>query len=783
MKNKLVLVQLGSPKGPKVSEVRSYLKEFLGDPRVVDLPAFFWKIILYLFVLPFRPKRSAKLYSHIWQKEGFPLVRYTESLAQKMRNQGHQVEYAFLLGERKLAQVFDAWEAQGCPEEKWVVTPLFPQYAEATTASGLDAWGSEIKKRVQVPDFYFVSHFHRSKAFIDGSVRQIKKLISSQNPDVVLISFHGIPTRRVLVKKDPYYKHCFETFLLIKKQLDHNHIEWSFQSRFGQEEWLGPSTEEKAIELAQAGHKKIAVYCPSFVADCLETIDEIGRELNHSVTPYGSSIIPIPCLNDDDEWARDFAHYLTVKASDHSQSANLEYDISPQELAMMPEQKMQSPPLDAHAKKVIKIIFLTLFLDLVGFSIIFPLFPALAKYYLALDAHDPVLKVIFHFVDWLRPGMDPLSPQSLVLFGGALGALYSFLQFIAAPLWGGISDKIGRRPVLLISMIGLAASYILWFFSGTFTTLALARFVGGIMGGNISTATAVVADVTQEKNRSKGMAFIGIAFALGFILGPAIGGLTTHWNLLDTHPEWATLGVNPFSIPALVAFVLSLFNIFSLWKRFPETLPPQNRGKASHTRSINPLVLFKPLPYPGLAMTIYAHFLFLLSFSGMEFTLTFLTAERMGMGPRQNAGMFVFIGLIMVLIQGGVVRRQASKVGEKKMALAGLVSIVPGLFILSNAYSVGLLYLGLFFLAIGSAMAIPCLTALASRYAPSDVQGQALGNFRSLGALARVIGPLAASLVYWRFGSATPYILGALFLMIPIGMALTLPRPLDESAA
>src|SRR5690606_13132984 len=235
-------------------------------------------------------------------------------------------------------------------------------------------------------------------------------------------------------------------------------------------------------------------------------------------------------------------------------------------------------------------------------------------------------------------------------------------------------------------------SYGMWFFAGSFTLLILARFVGGIMGGNISTATAVVADVTEAKNRSKGMAFVGIAFALGFIFGPAIGGISAQWDLTKTWPWLAEYGVNPFSVPAAIACVLSIYNLFSLWRRFDETLPAEKRGHSAHTRTFNPIKLFAPLPYKGVNLTNFGHFLFLAAFSGMEFTLTFLAFERLGYSPMDNAYMFIFIGFVLAMIQGGVVRRKASQVGEKRMALMGLVSVLPGLVLIGLAQSTLLIY-------------------------------------------------------------------------------------------
>ena len=159
----------------------------------------------------------------------------------------------------------------------------------------------------------------------------------------------------------------------------------------------------------------------------------------------------------------------------------------------------------------------------------------------------------------------------------------------------------------------------------------------------------------------------------------------------------------------------------------------------------------------------------------MEFTLTFLAAERLGYSSMDNAYMFIFIGFIIALVQGGVVRRKAHSVGERKMALMGLISIIPGLLLIAYAQSSFLIYGGLFFLAVGSSMAIPCLTSLVSLYTPVENQGQSIGVFRSLGALSRVIGPIAASLIYWKYNSAMPYLVGSAFLIIPILMTAKLP--------
>jgi len=329
-------------------------------------------------------------------------------------------------------------------------------------------------------------------------------------------------------------------------------------------------------------------------------------------------------------------------------------------------------------------------------------------------------------------------------------------------------------------MGGMAIGYAIWFFSGSFTLLIISRIIDGIMGGNISTATAVVADVTTKESRSRGMAIIGVAFALGFVVGPALGGVLSLIDLTKIYPSLVQYGVNPFSVPAALAFVLSVFNTIWVITKFKESLTRRKRGISSNERSANLFKLFKPLPYPGINLVTFGNFLFLTAFSGMEFTLTFLAAERLGYTSMQNAYIFIYIGFIIAFVQGGVVRRRAAVVGEKKMALTGLVTLIPGLLIISGAYSSWMLYVGLFFLATGSSMIIPCLTTLVTLYTPSNEQGRSVGIFRSLGALARVIGPILASIAYYKFGGWAPYVFGSIFLVLPILMVSKLPQTSTE---
>ncbi|MBY0415593.1 MAG: ferrochelatase, partial [Bdellovibrionales bacterium] len=747
------------------------------------------------FVLPFRPKKSAQLYKRIWSGSSFPLITITKAFTDGVRgfltSPKVEVNHAFLLSDPRVSKVWDDWEADPNPATKLKVIPMFPQYSESTIASGIDGLAHVIKTRVKIPELSIVTNFHTSKAFIDNSVIQIDEyLLKFKNQGVaidrLLLTFHGIQKRRVVQKEDAYYRHCYETFFLLRarlKNIDHDKVTMTFQSRFGSEEWLTPYTEDTVESLTQSGEKNLAVYSPSFVADCLETLDELGVELKHTAQENGGDIFFIPCLNDKPAWCKDFASFVENQCLADSDTREKDFhtfkaeDYKEFKTMSEKELKQKSAPLTPEAKSSIFIVALTIFLDLVGFSIIFPLFPSLAKHYLTVDGNNVFLQAIFGSIQSISNYTANSSNvfSGVVLFGGMLGAIYSGLQFIAAPLWGAWSDRIGRKPVLVRSMAGMAVGYAIWFFSGSFTLLIISRIIDGIMGGNISTATAVVADVTTKENRSKGMAIIGVAFALGFVVGPAFGGILSLIDLTKIFPGSVEYGINPFSMPAAFAFFLSIFNTIWISTKFKESLKPEMVGKVKTERSANILKLFKPLPYPGINIVNFGYFFFLAAFSGMEFTLTFLAAERLNYTSMQNAYIFIYIGFIIAFVQGGIVRRKASTVGEKKMAIIGMISLIPGLLLIAIAYSSLLLYAGLFFLAVGSSMIMPCLTTLVTFYTPDREQGHSVGIFRSMGALARVVGPIAAAVIYFQSGSAAPYYVGSIFLLLPIFMLTKLP--------
>ncbi len=422
-----------------------------------------------------------------------------------------------------------------------------------------------------------------------------------------------------------------------------------------------------------------------------------------------------------------------------------------------------------------------MFLDMVGFSILFPIFPRMLEHYLALEGRE---SAIGRLVEWLRELAGGDANAVDALFGGLLGSLYSVLQFLFAPVWGGLSDRIGRRPTLLLTLGGTLAGYALWIVSGSFWLLVLSRLVAGLCSGNIATASAVIADVTAGRERARGMGLVGMSIGLGFILGPVLCELARALDPFPDRTAWERgLALNPFSSPALASTLLALFNWLWVATRFRETLPRERRGTSQRARVLNPFAQAARLRFPGFARVNHITFLFLAAFSGMEFTLTFLAAERLGYGPRENVGLFVFSGLIIALVQGGFVRRLAPRMGEKKLSVAGLALLVPGFAWIGLAHSSGALYGGLALMAVGSALCMPCLTALASRYVPSDRQGLALGTNRSMGALARAVGPIASCTLYWKIGSGASYQIGALVLAWPLLLALGLPPIPDQEGA
>ncbi|XP_071168317.1 major facilitator superfamily domain-containing protein 10-like [Mytilus edulis] len=422
------------------------------------------------------------------------------------------------------------------------------------------------------------------------------------------------------------------------------------------------------------------------------------------------------------------------------------------------------------------VLFISLVLDLLSFTLILPLLPSLLDYY---GEHDKggLYKVIKDSVTGFREfvGAPDTHRWNSVLFGGVIGSLFSFLQFLASPIVGATSDVYGRKPVLLLSLAGVAGSYALWAVSHNFTLFVLARIIGGLSKGNVSLATAIVADILPQEKRGKGMALIGIAFSIGFVFGPLIGAGFSIWA---RHQDGAF-----YVVPALFALSLAVIDILFVFIFFEETLPVEKRAQSiangwqEKAHLINPVSLFKFSSATNMSQkdnqsmqkigVIY--FLYLFFYSGLEFTLTFLTHNRLHYDSMQQGKMFFFIGAVMTLVQGGYVRKIKSGT-EVRTATMGMTLLIPAFIIMAFAYTASIMYIGLFLFAFASATVVPCLTTLISQFGRTDQKGVIMGVFRSLGALARALGPIITSTIYWSLGEKVCYIFGAVCLLCPLLM-------------
>ncbi|XP_020817292.1 major facilitator superfamily domain-containing protein 10 [Drosophila serrata] len=426
---------------------------------------------------------------------------------------------------------------------------------------------------------------------------------------------------------------------------------------------------------------------------------------------------------------------------------------------------------------MIYIIFVSLLFDLLAFTIILPLLPSLLEYYRQNDTSG-LYAVLTESVRWFQQLLGAPERYISVLFGGFLGSMFSFLQFVASPIVGGLSDYYGRKPVLLVCASGIALSYLIWACSSNFALFVLARFVGGISKGNISLCMSVITDVSSVKSRGRGMALVGVAFSLGFIVGPMIGALFAIFSD-KSGGAW-------FVLPSLLAFGLAAGDLLVLACCLRETLPKEKRVKEISSalsyglQLLNFSAIFrfaaiKNVPkkdIEALRSIGLIYFLYLFLYSGLEFTVTFLMYHKFGYTSMDQAKMFLTTGVIMTLLQGSVVRR-LPEAKIKGYAIFSLYLIVPAFVLVGLAESSRVLYAGMILFAISTAFAVTCLTTLVSKYGNDDQKGSVLGIFRSLGALARALGPVVGSIAFWCVGSKITYIAGGLLLIYP---ALALQR-------
>lgn len=435
-----------------------------------------------------------------------------------------------------------------------------------------------------------------------------------------------------------------------------------------------------------------------------------------------------------------------------------------------------TPPVSQPRALSLGVIFLTLYIDLIGFSIIFPLGPDLLEHYLKLEGRSGLLGALLAQTDALArsAGIENYAP---VLFGGLISSFFSILQFVFAPFWGAVSDRRGRRGVLLMTVAGTALGYLVWVFSGSFWLFLLSRIVSGAFSGNLSVATAAVADVTSREERSKAMGLVGAAFGLGLVTGPTLGAFAVRWDLPAAFPSLARFGLNPFSGPALVAFGLCVINFFWISARFKETLSDSARAGAREPRLRNPIAAILGLSNPALRRTNLVAFVFSIAFVAMEVALTFLATQRFGYTAWENGKLLGFLGLCAVVTQGYIVRKLLKVADEIPVLASGLAITAVGLLLIGYAPNPGLLYLGVALLALGSGLVNPSTTGLISLYAGPDEQGRVLGIFRSLSALARAFTPMLAGIVFWRFGAKSVFVAGAVLTILALALSARLPKP------
>jgi MFS transporter, DHA1 family, tetracycline resistance protein len=365
------------------------------------------------------------------------------------------------------------------------------------------------------------------------------------------------------------------------------------------------------------------------------------------------------------------------------------------------------------------IIFVTVFIDLLGFGIIIPLLPFYAE----------------HF-----------GASALVV--GLLSSSFSLAQFLFAPFWGRLSDRIGRRPVILIGLLGSALSYTFFALATSLPMLFLARSLAGIAGANIPTAQAFIADTTTAETRARGMGLIGAAFGLGFIFGPAIGGFLSHWG---------------YAAPAWFAAAISLVNFVAALFLLPESRPPHARDTSRPGRIE---ILRRAVAQPNLPMVLLVYFLVVTAFASFEATFALYSERRFGFTPATIGYMFAWIGVVLATVQGVLVGRVVKRIGEKRLVPLAIFVIALALGLVPVAGTVPLLAAVAGLLALGMGFNSPSLLSAISQLADARDQGSTLGVSQSLGSLARIIGPLWGGWVFDQFGIGFPFFTSAAVMLL-----------------
>ena len=372
-------------------------------------------------------------------------------------------------------------------------------------------------------------------------------------------------------------------------------------------------------------------------------------------------------------------------------------------------------------------IFVIVFINLVGFGIIIPLLPFYGEHYGA-------------------------SPEKVT----ALMATYSLFQFLFAPIWGYISDRVGRKPILIISLLGTIIAYLLLAMAPNLIWLFVARAIAGIMAGSISAAFAFMADITTREDRTKGMGIIGSAFGLGFIAGPAIGGFLAGGDINNTN----------FQVPAYYAAgfaaLASIFSVFFLRESLPAIKRQTWQLRFKPIQSLKAINLKLP---PDVKYILYLTFFAISVFAALESTFAMWTERNFSWGVEQNGYIFAYSGIISAIIQGFLVGPMAKKWGLKSVINQGFLFLVIGLVLLPFSNTLLLLLVSMAIVTYGFSLTSPALTSQLSLQVSESDQGTVLGLSRSISTLARVIGPLISGYIFVYFGKDWPFFVGGIIIL------------------
>ncbi|MEO8956000.1 MAG: MFS transporter [Ktedonobacteraceae bacterium] len=372
---------------------------------------------------------------------------------------------------------------------------------------------------------------------------------------------------------------------------------------------------------------------------------------------------------------------------------------------------------------------LTIFIDFTGFGLVIPLLPFWAEHL----------------------GAGPVGV-------GLILTIYALAQFIFTPILGTLSDRYGRRPVIIASLCIEALAFALTALAGSLPFLLLARFIGGLGASNIGSAQAVVSDVTPPEERARGMGLIGAAIGLGFVVGPALGG------------GLAALGA---TVPFWVAMGVAIANMLLVLRFLPETRTRRDTTKTAQKGTFVLLAGWRQaLRYPAVARLVVVNLLFTIAFTAMEAIFPLFTQHAFGWGAVQNGYIFTYVGIIIVIMQGGLVGQLVKVFGEKRLLIGGLVLLAAGLALLAWSTQLALLLIALGILSAGDGAVNPTISTLLSFASPAEAQGEALGFAQGMAGLGRIIGPLAAGSLFAFGGPGAPFLIGAGLVLVAALVAL-----------